>query len=158
MNKILFLCTGNYYRSRVAEELFNHNAQKKKLNWFAESRALADEDYLRINEGPISPNAVEFLKQRNIPINGQHRMPETLKNRDLSEYKIIVCMDRDEHYPIVQQQPNLSLHAITFWDIKDLNAEASSTALSRLEENVNKLIRLIKSGNANIGGGTGSFV
>jgi hypothetical protein len=26
MKSVLFLCTGNYYRSRFAEELFNHRA------------------------------------------------------------------------------------------------------------------------------------
>jgi protein-tyrosine-phosphatase len=38
---ILFLCTGNYYRSRFAEVLFNSVAGKMGLSWHASSRGLA---------------------------------------------------------------------------------------------------------------------
>ena len=42
MKKILFLCTGNYYRSRYAEEIFNHMARNKGLPWRAFSRGAAE--------------------------------------------------------------------------------------------------------------------
>jgi len=38
---VLFLCTGNYYRSRYAEELFNHLARAEGLSWRAISRGAA---------------------------------------------------------------------------------------------------------------------
>lgn len=38
---ILFLCTGNYYRSRHAEAVFNHHAAAVGLGWRATSRGLA---------------------------------------------------------------------------------------------------------------------
>ena len=38
---VLFLCTGNYYRSRFAEELFNDSARRAGLDWTATSRGLA---------------------------------------------------------------------------------------------------------------------
>ena len=38
---VLFLCTGNYYRSRYAEALFNSVAGKMSLPWRASSRGLA---------------------------------------------------------------------------------------------------------------------
>jgi len=41
MKKILFLCTGNYYRSRYAEEIFNHLAKREDLPWRAFSRGAA---------------------------------------------------------------------------------------------------------------------
>ncbi len=53
MKKILFLCTGNYYRSRFAEQLFNHLAIKRGLDWEANSRALALEKGTK-NVGAIS--------------------------------------------------------------------------------------------------------
>ena len=40
-NRVLFLCTGNYYRSRYAEEIFNHQAGRDGLGWRAFSRAVA---------------------------------------------------------------------------------------------------------------------
>ena len=39
--RVLFLCTGNYYRSRFAEILFNQLAPTRGLNWRADSRGLA---------------------------------------------------------------------------------------------------------------------
>jgi protein-tyrosine-phosphatase len=41
MPSILFLCAGSYYRSRFAEELFNHRAPGLGLAWSATSRARA---------------------------------------------------------------------------------------------------------------------
>ena len=66
MKTVLFLCTGNYYRSRFAEELFNHRAEHAGLDWIAQSRGLAIERGVN-NVGPISPFALEGLKDR-----GQH--------------------------------------------------------------------------------------
>ena len=37
---VLFVCTANLYRSRVAEALFNHHAQARSLGWCAFSRGL----------------------------------------------------------------------------------------------------------------------
>ena len=39
---VLFLCTGNYYRSRFAEELFNHHAERAGDDWIAQSRVKRD--------------------------------------------------------------------------------------------------------------------
>ena len=41
MNLLLFICTGNYYRSRFAEAVFNHHAKQRGLPWRAFSRGLA---------------------------------------------------------------------------------------------------------------------
>ena len=39
MKQVLFLCSGNYYRSRFAEHLFNWLAAKVNLSWRADSEA-----------------------------------------------------------------------------------------------------------------------
>ena len=50
---LLFLCTGNYYRSRFVELLFNHQATRAALSWRAESRGIALDLGVN-NRGPIS--------------------------------------------------------------------------------------------------------
>ena len=50
---LLFVCTGNYYRSRFAEHLFNALAAQAGLPWRAESRGLAIE-FGAHNVGPMS--------------------------------------------------------------------------------------------------------
>src|SRR6185312_8984112 len=56
--RVLFLCTGNYYRSRYAEELFNHFAKIEGLDWRAFSRG-ATERGSPGNMGPMSRFARE---------------------------------------------------------------------------------------------------
>ncbi len=58
---VLFLCTGNYYRSRFAEILFNSVAGRMGLPWKATSRALALERGSG-NVGPMAPTAVTLLQ------------------------------------------------------------------------------------------------
>src|ERR1700684_2295954 len=62
---VLFLCTGNYYRSRFAEILFNSVAGKMGLPWRASSRGLALERGLN-NIGPMALAAVKALEDRGL--------------------------------------------------------------------------------------------
>ena len=49
---VLFLCTGNYYCSRVGEIIFNSVTGKMRLPWLASSRGLALERGVKI-VGPM---------------------------------------------------------------------------------------------------------
>jgi low molecular weight protein-tyrosine phosphatase len=62
---VLFLCTGNYYRSRFAEILFNSVAGKMGLPWRASSRGLALERGVN-NVGPMAAAAVKALETRGL--------------------------------------------------------------------------------------------
>jgi hypothetical protein len=62
---VLFLCTGNYYRSRFAEVLFNSVAGKMGLPWRASSRGLALERGVH-NVGPMAAAAVQALEARGL--------------------------------------------------------------------------------------------
>ena len=58
---VLFLCTGNFYRSRFAEILFNSVAGKMGLAWQASSRGLALERGVN-NVGSMAESATTALK------------------------------------------------------------------------------------------------
>ena len=58
---VLFLCTGNYYRSRFAEVLFNSVASKMGLAWQASCRGLALERGVN-NVGPMASSALRALE------------------------------------------------------------------------------------------------
>ncbi len=64
---VLFLCTGNYYRSRFAEHFFNHVAVREGLAWQADSRGLDVKEGR--NPGPMAwhrhPPAPSFSSGRN---------------------------------------------------------------------------------------------
>src|SRR4051812_5885618 len=57
---VLFLGTGNYDRSRLAEVLFNSVAGKLGLAWQASSRGLARERGVH-NVGPMALSAIKAL-------------------------------------------------------------------------------------------------
>ncbi len=58
---VLFLCTGNYYRNRFAEILFNSVAGKMGLPWQASSKGLALERGVN-NVGPMAVAAIKVLE------------------------------------------------------------------------------------------------
>ena len=133
-NKILFLCTGNYYRSRYAELFFNDLASTKQLNWSADSRGL--EASAGRNVGPISKFALERLTQRGISPGDPARFPLQLEEKDLQEASLIVAINRVEHQPMMERYFPAWAERITYWDIADLNITKADDALSAIEKKV----------------------
>ena len=69
---VLFLCTGNYYRSRFAEMLFNHLAAERGLQWRADSRGLnPDPLYAR----PISGHTRRAMQRLGVSLGEEIRFP-----------------------------------------------------------------------------------
>jgi len=78
----LFVCTGNYYRSRFAEEYFNHLAVKNNLYWEASSKGLSENMSNLNNLGQISEHTLEALTKRGIEGSATERYPQPLQNSD----------------------------------------------------------------------------
>ena len=80
---VLFLCTGNYYRSRFAEVLFNSVAGKMGLPWQASSRGLALERGVN-NVGPMAASAVTALEALGVrAADAVTRLPAQVTSDDL---------------------------------------------------------------------------
>lgn len=136
---VLFLCTGNYYRSRFAELLFNDLAPKQGLDWIAISRGLALERGVN-NVGPISRHAVAGLLARKIELEDKPRFPMSLGAADLGAGNHVVAIDRDEHLPLVQDKFPQWIERVEFWDVHDLEYTRPQEALDAIERNVIRLI------------------
>lgn len=137
--KILFLCTGNFYRSRFAEELFNHLATQKGLGWSADSRGLSKNPYLLGNRGPISPLTVQELAKRSVRLS-DIRFPKILEQGEAAQFERVIALDQDEHLPLIERFYPELLATVTYWNIKDLGDESSESALGRLETRVKSLL------------------
>ncbi len=138
-NKILFLCTGNYYRSRFAEELFNHLATQQGLPWVADSRGLAVE--LGVNNiGPISSHTVARLGELSISVAGGLRMPQQVSETDLATATQIIALDRTEHTPYVNERLPAWRDKIAYWEVADLHAMSATEALAHIEQAVYTLL------------------
>ncbi|HEY5552833.1 MAG TPA: hypothetical protein VIK52_13150, partial [Opitutaceae bacterium] len=98
MPEVLFICTGNYYRSRFAEAVFNHHAQRAKLAWRAFSRGLAIE--LAPQDSSISPHTIEGLQGRSIPLACTAPRPQSLVEADLLRATRSIALKQAEHRPM----------------------------------------------------------
>src|SRR5262252_7419834 len=96
---VLFLCTGNYYRSRYAEVLFNSVAGKMGLPWKASSGGLALERGVN-NVGPMAPSAVKALEARGLcALSEFDRFPIQVTVDDFAAAHWIVALKEAEYLP-----------------------------------------------------------
>ena len=142
MKKLLFLCTGNYYRSRFAEKVFNDLATKNNLNWEADSRGLALERGVN-NVGAISKYAVEALKQRGINVLPEERFPQSAIAEDFQNFDLIVAVDESEHRPLMKERFPEFIDSIEYWLIHDIDKTSPQEALGELEKKIKELIKTL---------------
>ena len=136
---LLFLCTGNYYRSRFAELLFNALAQQAALSWTAESRALALERGLR-NVGPMSPYAAAGLTARGVVLPTPRRSPIQVQEQDFQAADLIIALSEAEHRGLVEERFPQWPTVVEYWHIDDLNVSSAEAALAGIEAQVKRLL------------------
>ena len=123
--KVLFICSGNYYRSRLAEILFNHEAAAAGLAWDAVSRGLLRTGELK----GMSEHAVGHLKESELHhLAEEPRDPLGIDVEDLTEADLVIGLCREEHQPMIEQKflaLARALHKagrIRYWNIYDIPA------------------------------------
>lgn len=136
---LLFLCTGNFYRSRFAEILFNVQAARSALPWHALSRGLATELISR-EYGPISPSAVNGLEQRGISLDHNVRYPIQLEEADLLQADRVIALYEAEHRPYLESRFPGWENRIEYWNVPDRDEASVDEALAMIENNVLRLI------------------
>ena len=137
---VLFLCTGNYYRSRFAEELFNHLAAAAEISWRADSRALAIERGVA-NFGPMSQHTIAALKHRGIKPVEPMRFPQPLKESDLKDAGLVIALKEAEHRPLMQERFAAYADQVDYWHVHDLDCAAPQEALTEVEQQVRELLQ-----------------
>ena len=141
MGNVLFLCTGNYYRSRFAEILFNWHANHQELPWRADSRGLALNPR---NLGHLSEFTVRRLNRLQVPVDQYLRDPKDLAINDLRSADQIIAVKESEHRPIMMRRYPEWSDRIEYWKIHDVDFEGPDEALPQLEMRVMNLIQRLK--------------
>lgn len=141
MKRILFLCSGNYYRSRFAEILFNQFAEENVLEWRAESRGIVAQ--WSHNPGPISQATLEGLRARGISHNTT-RYPMQLTENDLAHAGRIVALYENEHRPMMENYFARWANTIEYWNVPDLDELSAAHALALIEQHTRQLIIKLK--------------
>lgn len=131
-SEVLFLCTGNYYRSRFAEHVFNHLAEGRQLDWRAYSRGLAIE-LVDSRAGPISPHTRAGLAERGISLGSGVRGPIALAEDDLERADHIVALKRQEHWPLLSRRFPRWVDRVEFWQVDDVDCASPVKALPQIE-------------------------
>ena len=138
---VLFLCTGNYYRSRFAEVLFNSVAGKMGLPWRASSRGLALERGVN-NVGPMAVAAVKALEALGVrAAEAVTRLPAQVTTDDLEGADRIVALKQDEHLPLLQERFPAWAEKVEFWHVDD-----APEVLGLIEQEVMGLVARILGG------------
>jgi protein-tyrosine phosphatase len=136
--RLLFLCTGNYYRSRFAEELWRHLERGEPSAWHAESRGLWIAQGLA-NVGPISRHVVSALDVLGVRLIEPVRPPRQVEREDFESATRVVAMSEAEHRPLMDSRFPTWSEAIEYWDVEDIEWCPVDTALERLSARVRAL-------------------
>jgi low molecular weight protein-tyrosine phosphatase len=138
MKRVLFLCSGNYYRSRFAEIVFNWHAEKQVGGWRADSRGLALDPR---NPGPISSHTMAFLRKRGISSSACERMPMEVCDEDFAAAVLIVAVKEAEHRPLIERRFAKWGQQVEYWNVHDVDCAPPREAIPQLEELVLRLLR-----------------
>lgn len=133
-SEVLFICTGNYYRSRFCEMYFNHISQSK----MADSKGLLADKGL--TEGPLSVHTIAFLNDLNIPFDLQ-RFPSQLEEIHLIRTPKVIALCEREHRPLMEEQFPDWASKITYWQVNDIDFTEPSHALPELKTMVEQLFQ-----------------
>lgn len=123
--RVLFVCSGNYYRSRLAEILFNHEASTAGIAWEADSRGLLDTNDL---EG-LSDHVVRYLRQAKLEnLATDPRNPLAMDVEDFTGADLVVAMCEGEHRSMIEEKFASIAKAmrtagkLRYWNVRDVPA------------------------------------
>ena len=130
----------NYYRSRFAEELFNHEAERVGLDWRAQSRGLALERGV-FNIGPISPFALDALREMAVAPRSADRFPQRCTANDLVGADFVVAVKEAEHRPLMRERFAEWEHIPDYWHVDDVEDAPPAEAIKLLAQQVTTLLQ-----------------
>ncbi len=137
LQRVLFVCSGNFYRSRFAEAVFNHEARLSGLGWTAFSRGIRP----HLTEGNLSPQAEAALVALGITIEDTPGPPTRLEAEDLMAASLVIGVHRAEHETPLVEKFGAWVGRVQYWDVPDVHELPASEALPRLGGKVAAIVR-----------------
>ena len=128
--KILFVCSGNAFRSPVAEALLKKYKPEIEVDSAGTNPSIpissSARNYL------MSENAQKFLKQ----------VPDNLNEKKLNDYDLIIAMKSEHMFKILKKCPECK-DKIVVWNIKDpyfLSSQKSDRVFKEINDKVKELV------------------
>ncbi len=137
--EVLFICTGNFYRSRHAEAVLNWEARRLGLPLRAFSRGLLTS---MVAEEPtrLAPGTAARLAELGIPADLTSPRPVQLTDADLERAHLAVALREREHRPLIASGHPGWEDRVLYWDVRDIDELSPALALPRIEEAVRELL------------------
>ncbi len=139
-NTCLFLCTGNYYRSRMAEEVFNSIARDRNINAESDSAGLHPDVLSLGHVGNMARESIRELERGGYEAASSDREPKTIVDKDLGDYDTIICLDKTEHEDIFWKTFPGFEGDVRFWTVEDYPLDIPRNAFLKIEKEVKELI------------------
>ncbi len=140
MEKILFLCAGNRFRSQMAETFFNHMAKKQNLPYKAESAALLrDRDW-------VHNHTIKAMREKDFDLSQKKPKRATKEMIDSSNLIILMNSNLSKDFMKLSDKP------FEVWNIPDVQAPNNEeekypefvNVRNMVEDKIEKLIISLK--------------
>lgn len=138
--KIYFVCMGNYYRSRLAEELAVYYANQAGVELGVDSGGLSDVAN-SLNPGPIARAVIQFLSEKDLQPLDMQRYPKRCDFDAVHAADIIVCTDADEQLRLFKQEFPDYTDRIIEWRARDKHDDPWLQTPNLIDKHVQALIK-----------------
>jgi low molecular weight protein-tyrosine phosphatase len=144
---VLFVCSGNYYRSRFAELVFNHLAVRDggstPFAWIADSAGLQPEHFAS-NPGPLSSRVIAAAAARGIDVPAPHRSPRPVAVALLENATQVIALHEPEHRPLFRARFPHWVDRVTYWKFPDVDVAPPEEILPSIEDAVTRMYRQLR--------------
>lgn len=140
MDKVLFICTGNYFRSRFSECYFSELAEREGLPWRGISRGFFP---WMAPEG-MSPDAKAALKELGVRDHNISQFKTKLSEKDLVDCRIAIALKETEHRPYMERYFPEWADKIQYWEAHDIDVQPARMSLIGMTQQVELLVRHLK--------------
>lgn len=131
---------GNYYRSRLAEELALHYAAKYGVEVRADSGGLS-KIHTSGNPGPIARETLRYLAKKNVSPKTADRYPKNCDWEAIDSADIVVLTDGDEQRHLFVAQFPEHEHKLIAWHARDKQYDPGLRTLELIDVKTEDLIK-----------------
>ncbi len=136
MNKVLFIGTGDKFRSKFSAIYFNARCEEKGLKMQAFSAGFTVDSM----KDRIDESVLEYLAFMGIIVEEDDLRSNKLNEIYLNNCSKIICMDMEEHLTFLRQKYPLFVRHATYWHYPNDKMKSAWTTLPLIKKEIDHLI------------------
>lgn len=140
MVKLYFVCMGNYYRSRLAEELAYYYAEKYNIEIHADSGGLSKIPN-PAHPGAMANATLRYLEAKGITPKGIQRLPKGCVIEDINNADIVICTDAHEQETLFRNRFPEFNGELLGWNARDHMYDPILQTTAMIDKKVDDLVK-----------------